>query len=123
MKLRGDVMLMQRKKATRIAVKRLQKAKKLLDAGQRDAFHEEIAFALWGYISHKFNVPMSMLSLNTAREQLESRNVNPELTDRFMATLNDCNFARYAPEGKALNMQQLYDLAIKTITETEQVLK
>ena len=66
---------------------------------------------------------MSMLSLNTAREQLESRNVNPGLTDRFMATLNDCNFARYAPEGKALNMQQLYDLAIKTITETEQVLK
>ena len=123
MKLRGDVMLMQRKKATRIAVKRLQKAKKLLDAGQRDAFHEEIAHALWGYISHKFNVPMSMLSLNTAREQLESRNVKPELTDRFMATLNDCNFARYAPEGKALNMQQLYDLAIKTITETEQVLK
>ncbi|MFN8135670.1 MAG: BatD family protein [Bacteroidales bacterium] len=123
MKLRGDVMLMQRKKATRIAVKRLQKAKRLLDAGQRDAFHEEIAFALWGYISHKFNVPMSMLSLNTAREQLESRNVNPGLTDRFMATLNDCNFARYAPEGKALNMQQLYDLAIKTITETEQVLK
>jgi len=123
MKLKGDVMLMQRKKATRIAVKRLQKAKRLLDAGQRDAFHEEIAFALWGYISQKFNVPMSVLSLNTAREQLESRNVDPGLTDRFMATLNDCNFARYAPEGKALNMQQLYDLAIKTITETEQVLK
>jgi len=123
MQLRGDTVLMQRKRATRIAVKRLQKAKKLLDAGQHDAFHEEIAYALWGYISQKFNVPMSLLSLDTAREQLQSRNVNPELTDRFMATLNDCNFARYAPAGKALNMQQLYDLAVKTITETEQELK
>jgi hypothetical protein len=120
--LRGDTKLMQRKKATRIAVKRLQKAKKLLDAGKHDAFHDEISFALWGYISQKFNIPMSLLSLDTAREELEMRNVAGELTDRFIATLNDCNYARYAPEGKALNMQQLYDLAIKTITETEQVL-
>lgn len=122
-RMRGDARLMQRRKATRIAVKRLQKARKLLQGGQHDAFHEEIAFALWGYISQKFNIPMSLLSMETAREQLEIRNVNSELTERFISTLNDCNYARYAPPGKALNMQQLYDLAIKTITETEQVLK
>jgi hypothetical protein len=123
MRLQGDAKLMQRKKATRLAVKRLQKAKKMLDSGQHDAFHEEIALALWGYISQKFNIPMSLLSMDTAREQLELRKVDETLTDRFISTLNDCNYARYAPEGKALNMQQLYDLAIKTITETEQVLK
>jgi hypothetical protein len=123
LRLKGDARLMQRRRATRIAVKRLQKAKKLLDAGQHDAFHEEIAFALWGYISHKFNIPMSLLSLETAREQLEMRNVNAELSERFLNTLNDCNYARYAPPGKALNMKELYDLAIKTISETEQVLK
>lgn len=123
MRIRGDVKLMQRKKATRIAVKRLHKAKKMLDNEQHDAFHEEISLALWGYISQKFNVPMSLLSMDTAREQLEIRNVDKELTERFMSTLNDCNYARYAPVGKALNMQQLYDLAIKTISETEQVLK
>jgi len=122
-RIKGDAKLMQRKTATRIAVKRLHKAKKLLDNGQQDAFHEEISFALWGYISQKFNIPMSLLSLDTAREQLEMRNVETALTERFMSTLNDCNYARYAPAGKALNMQQLYDLAIKTITETEQVLK
>lgn len=122
-RMKGDAKLMQRKKATRIAVKRLHKAKKLLDNGQQEAFHEEISFALWGYISQKFNIPMSLLSLDTAREQLEMRHVEGALTERFMTTLNDCNFARYAPAGKALNMQQLYDLAIKTITETEQVLK
>ena len=121
--MKGDTKLMQRKKATRVAVKRLQKAKKLLDSEQREAFHEEIAFALWGYISHKFNIPMSLLSLDTAREQLEQRNVDPALSERFMTTLNDCNFARYAPPGNAMNMNQLYDLAIKTITETEQALK
>lgn len=123
MRLRGDSKLMQRRKATRIAVKRLQKAKKLLDAQKHDAFHEEISLALWGYISQKFNVPMSLLSMDTAREQLEMRNVDEALTERFISTLNDCNFARYAPAGKALNMQQLYELAIKTISDTEQVLK
>ena len=66
---------------------------------------------------------MSLLSMDTAREELEARNVDNALTERFISTLSDCNYARYAPEGKALNMQQLYDLAIKTITETEQVLK
>jgi hypothetical protein len=121
--MQGDTMLMQRRKATRIAVKRLQKAKKFLDSGQQNEFHDEIAFALWGYISQKFNVPMSLLSLDTAREQLEIRNVDSTLTERFLTTLNDCNYARYAPPGKALNMLQLYELAIKTITETEQVLK
>jgi len=123
LKLKGDTKLMQRRKATRIAVKRLQKAKKLLDAGSHDAFHEEIAFALWGYISDKFNIPMSELSMDTAREQLESRNVKPELTEIFMNTLNDCNYTRYAPPGKALNMQQLYELAIQAITETEHQLR
>lgn len=123
MRMRGDSKLMQRKKATQIAVKRLHKAKKMLDSGQHDAFHEEISFALWGYISQKFNIPMSMLSMDTAREELESRNVDNALTERYINTLHDCNYARYAPAGKALNMQQLYDLAIKTITETEQVLK
>lgn len=122
-RMKGDALLMQRKRATRIAVKRLVKAKKFLDSGQHDAFHEEISFALWGYISHKFNIPMSLLSMDTAREQLEIRNVNSDLTERFLTTLHDCNYARYAPPGKALNMQQLYDLAIKTITETEQVLR
>ncbi len=123
MRLKGDAKLMERKRATRKAVKRLQKAKKLLDNGQHDAFHEEISFALWGYISQKFNIPMSLLSMDTAREQLEIRKVDNALTERFMTTLNDCNFARYAPVGKALNMNQLYELAIKTIAETEQVLK
>ena len=123
MHLKGDAKLMQRKKATRIAVKRLHKAKKMLDNKQHDAFHDEIALALWGYISHKFNIPMSLLSMDTAREQLEMRNVDSALTERFMTTLHDCNYARYAPAGKAMNMQQLYDLAIQTITETEQVLK
>jgi len=122
-RLKGDAKLMQRKKATRIAVKRLHKAKKMLDNGQHDAFHEEISFALWGYISQKFNIPMSLLSMDTAREQLELRNVDEALTERFINTLHDCNYARYAPAGKALNMQQLYDLGLKTITETEQVLK
>ena len=123
MRLKGDTKLLQRKRATRIAVKRLHKSKKLLDSGQHDAFHEEIAMALWGYISQKFNIPMSLLSMDTAREQLEMRNIDAALTERFLSTLNDCSYARYAPPGKALNMQQLYELAIKTITETEQVLR
>lgn len=120
---RSDRLLMQRLKATRIATKRLRKAKNLLDHNQHNAFHDELALAMWGYISDKFNIPLSELSLETARGSLQSRDVSPEITDRFMQVLNDSNFARYAPPGQALNMGQLYQMAMEAITNTEQFLK
>lgn len=123
LKNRGDSLLMQRRKATKVAVKRLKKAKLLLDNKQHELFHEEIALALWGYISDKFNIPLAELSMATALESLEKRNVDSEISNKFISTLNDCSFARYAPPGQALNMTQLYELAIEVITQTEQNLK
>lgn len=119
----GDNLLMQRRKATKVAVKRLKKAKLLLEASKHDAFHEEIALALWGYISHKFNIPLAELSMETARESLMKRNVDNQLAEKFLTSLSDCTFARYAPPGQAMNMTQLYEMAIQVITETEQQLK
>jgi hypothetical protein len=123
MQMRSDKSMMQMRKATGIAAKRLKKARKFMDEGRSNEFHDEISLALWGYISHKFNVPLSMLSMETAREQLESRKVNPHFIEQFLKVLSDCNFARYAPANIAPNMNELYNHALKAITETEQSLK
>ena len=122
-RLMGDVKLMQRKKATKIATRRLRKAKNLLDTGKREAFHEETSSALWGYISHKFNIPLVNLSMDTAREELEKRKVANEHINRFLEALKACDYARYAPKDTALNMHELYTLAVQAIVETEQNLK
>lgn len=123
MKLRGDINRLQQLKATKTASKRLRKAKKLLDAGQTEAFHEEISMALWGYVSHKFNVPLADLSLDTARNELEKRNVQPDVIERFTSLLAQCNYARYAPKDNAMNINELYNISVKAITETEQNLR
>jgi len=119
----SDLGNVRRRKATRIATLRLKKAKALLAVQSQEAFHEEISRALWGYISDKFNIPLSELSMDTASERLGSRGVNPELIKRFIDTLEHCEFARFAPGDKEKNMEILYREAIEAITSTEEQLR
>jgi len=122
-RLNSDIGLVKLRKATRIANQRLKKAKSLLARESVDAFHIEISQALWGYISDKFNIPLSELSMETAYERLNARNVDPLLINRFIETLHHCEFARFAPGDRTRNMELLYNEALEVITNTEQQLK
>ncbi|NVO20274.1 MAG: protein BatD [Bacteroidetes bacterium] len=119
----SDIGNVRRRKATRIATLRLKKAKSLLAAESQEAFHIEISQALWGYISDKFNIPLSELSMDTAFERLNDRNVDADLIQRFIDTLQHSEFARFAPGDKTRNMELLYNEAIEVITHTEEQLK
>lgn len=123
LKANSDLGLVRKRRATRIATQRLKKAKSLLTSQNQEAFYIEISQALWGYISDKFNIPLSELSMDTASDSLESRKVAPEMTQRFIQTLQNCEFARFAPGDKEKNMETLYNEAIDVITHTEEQLK
>lgn len=114
-----DLNALQQRRATKVAIKRLKKSKQFLDENNHDSFHEELSTALWGYISHKFNIPLSELSLTTTKLSLEQRNVNPDLISKFITVLDDCNFSRYAPKGQSIDMQTLYSSAMQVIIDTE----
>jgi hypothetical protein len=122
-RLNSDMGTVRLRKATRIATQRLKKAKSLLAQKNAEAFHIEISQALWGYISDKFNIPLSELSMETASERLNTRNVDPLLINRFIETLNHCEYARFAPGDRDRNMELLYKEAIEVITNTEEQLK
>lgn len=122
-KSRADVVQMRQKRATKYAASRLKKAKNLLDKENEAAFYEEISAALWGYVSNKFNIPLSELSTESARLSLEERNVDPKLVDSYLEVLHLCEFARFAPGTKSENMKHVYDNAFNSITETESQLK
>lgn len=122
-KLNSDKGIVRLRKATRVATKRLKKAKALLNPATQEAFHIEISQALWGYISDKFNIPLVELSMDTANERLSSRNVDEALINRFINTLQHCEFARFAPGDKEKNMEILYNEAIEVISHTEEQLK
>ncbi|MEI6766478.1 MAG: BatD family protein [Bacteroidota bacterium] len=123
LRLRSDVALMKLRKATAVALKRLRTADKLMKAGERENFYVEISRALWGYLGDKFNIPPANLSMDSARETLMNRNVDEELILRFGETLDDCEYARFAPADMSLSMKQMYKKAVEVISKLEQVLK
>jgi hypothetical protein len=120
---RNNLALMRNRKATRVARKRLKAAEHFLKQQNRDAFYTEISSALWGYISDKFNIPRSALSMESVNEALQTKDIAEDLIKQFMDALNNCEFARFAPGDKSRAMDNLYRQAMDVISRTEQELK
>lgn len=111
------------KKANKKAVKRLKTANQLLQRKQQNEFYDEVMRALWGYIADKFNMHQESLNKDNIQAELASRQVPQELTDQFINTLNDCEFARYAPTSDVdAQMEGVYQNAIDTISKIEEAL-
>ncbi len=123
LKKRGNVALMRNRKATRIARKRLKAAEHYLKNNNQTAFCNEISNALWGYISDKFNISRSALSIDSVSEALTRKEVKEEIIAKFVSALNNCEFVRFAPGEKSEVMGNLYSEAMAVITQTEQELK
>lgn len=119
----SDVQLMKNRKATRVARNRLKKAAEYMAKNQEADFYIEISQALWGYISDKFAIPIADLSIDTVRTTLEARMIREELVDPFVRTLNDTEYARFAPGAKPMTMAEIYNKALDTITNMEKELR
>jgi hypothetical protein len=120
---RSNTVLMKNRKATRVARKRLRKAEEFLKSGNQEPFYIEISQALWGYLSDKFSIPKAELSIDSVHSALISRNVSEEIITQFMATLNNTEFARFAPGEKSVNMERIYNEALGIITKIERELR
>lgn len=122
-KRRSDVVRMKTRKATKISRKRLKKAHQFMKDGKESEFYVEISRALWGYLSDKLNIRKAELSMDNVREVLNKRKVNKEITDQFIETLNNTEFARFAPGDKSENMDKIYREALDIISKIERELK
>ena len=101
--------------ANKAATRRLKTARKLMAQNNATAFYEETMKALWGYVSDKLNIAVSELSKDNVRERLDARGVPAELIDQFLRTLDDCEFARFAPGDPAATMDKIYASAEQVI--------
>jgi len=120
---KSDLILMKNLKATKIARKRLRKAEDFLKSGKQEEFYIEISQALWGYLSDKFSIPMVDLSIDSVHEALSRKNVNEEMIKQFIETLNNTEFARFAPGEKIVNMERIYNEALEIISKIERELR
>ncbi len=122
-KLQANQELLRNKKAEKLARKRLRKAKTFLDKKQENDFYDEIFKTLWGYLSDKLSIPVSILNKENVAGAFRAKKVKQELSDSFMATLNDCEFARFAPGEKEDRMADIYHKALNTIVTIEKDLR
>jgi len=120
---KSDIVLMKNLKATKIARKRLHKAEDFLKSSKQEEFYIEISQALWGYLSDKFSIHMVDLSMDSVHEALVRKNVNEEMIKQFIETLNNTEFARFAPGEKIVNMERIYNEALEIISKIERELK
>lgn len=116
----SDIVKVKNKRANKIATKRLKQAKQYLKDKERYKFYDEVLKALWGYISDKLNIEVSLLSKDNVEEKLSEQGVDSETIKEFISILDLCEFERFAPMEGATSMEQMYDKTVGVIGSIEQ---
>ncbi len=119
----ANVSLVRTKKANKVAVKRLKIAKMLLKQNRKNEFYDEILKTLWGYMSDKMNIPVSLLSKDNVANELLKRGADASIIEELHAALNEAEFARYAPGDAGEAMDKVYAMAINVISRMENSIK
>lgn len=110
-----DVAGMRRKRAMRLARKRLKRAEGHLKDGDTNRFYEEIYRAIWGCLSDKYSIELAKLNRDTVTQCLVDKQVPPERQADIMKVLQDVDIARFAPGDAHSQMQSVYDEALNMI--------
>lgn len=119
----ADIVGTRGKKANKVATKRLKLAAKLMAQGKQDEFYDEVLRALWGYVGDKLNIPVAELSRDNITERLLERNVDNGIITVFVDAIDECEYARYAPGEARGKMNNVYEKAMKGITDIDNFLK
>ena len=120
---RADVVGNKNRKATKMALGRLKMAAGYLQKNLYSAFYEELHKALLGFASDKMNIGAEDLSKENISAMLKEAGVSDELSARFVALLDACEFARYSPDGGNEAMNTHYNEAVKVISSIDSVMK
>lgn len=122
-KRKSDIGLLKNRKANKVAKNRLKSAEKYKSEGNDKAYYDEIAQAIWGYIADKFDLKQSELSIDTVAETLRDKNVDVNVIENFINTLNNIEFARFAPGDSSNKMESIYNESVEAIMQAEKALK
>ena len=120
---RADVVGMKNRKATKMALKRLQLANTVLKQNLYTAFYEELHKALLGFVSDKLNIPVAELSRDRISEALSENGTDSQRVDSFIGLLDACEFARYAPSAGNEAMTAHYNAALEVISSIDSSMK
>ena len=119
----ADLAKVKNKKARSLAVKRLALAKKNMEKNQEALFFEEVVKAVWGYLSDKLSISTADINREIVRKNLTEKGIEHELTEALLIVIEQCEYARYAPDAEKLQMPAIYEQAIQLIISIENKMK
>jgi len=115
---RADIVKVKNKKANKVALRRLRKAKVYMMAGEETKFFEEMLRALWGYMGDKLAIPVANLTKEKIREDLSSKGIEPQQSEDFLTLISECEMAQYSPQA-GIQMDKAYTAALDLIGRLE----
>jgi len=118
-----DAVAVKSRQATKMAKKRLSAAEQHLRSLNRELFYLEISQALYGYLSDKLNISGADLNKGTITEMLRARSVSETTIAQLVSTLDNCEFARYAPSAVSGDLNTTYTSTVELITKIENEIK
>ncbi len=113
--LKQDKNKYKQKQANKIALKRLSTAKTYLQQQLQKPFYEEVAKAMWLYISDKSGIPISNLSKGTLEQYLTQKEIDTDTRIKLMNIIDECEIALYSRNSNTTRMQECYDESIQLI--------
>ena len=117
-----DPLDIKRKRARKLALKRLEEAGKLKEAEKTGAFYDEISRAMFGYVCDKLQIPFSELTKDNLRQKLSALNVSEVLIEDFMKVIKNCEIALYAGMDNSEAMDETYANSLRILMEMEESL-
>lgn len=98
--LEGDVAYARGRRASRVARKRLARARSLAAGSDRRAFYAEVARALRGLVADRLNLAEAGLQTGELEARLRGHGVDDESVAETLAVLEHCDRQRFAPPGE-----------------------
>jgi hypothetical protein len=118
-----DVIVVKSRRATKMAKKRLTSAEKHLRSNNKELFYLEVSQVLYGYVSDKLNIPGADLNKENIAASLKNKQVTDTTVAHLLTTLDNCEYARYAPSAVSGDLNKIYNDTVELITKIENEIK
>ena len=114
-----DLVLLKRRRAQKVAIKRLATAEGLMKVNKSKAFYDEVSRALLGYVCDKLSIPLSELTKDNVRQKLQSLKVQEQHITAYMSIIKITEMALFAGMDNSASMKETYEQSVKVISDIE----
>lgn len=120
-KFNADVRGKRLARANREASKRLKSARGYMNTHDTEKFYDALSAAIKGYVGDKLGIAPSQLIRDNITSELTAYGASEEAIEKVIYILDECEMARFTPEHSDKQVSDLYDEAVSTIKNLENV--